>query len=653
MIIDTLEERGMANADYRWGDPTQCRFPLINWWKPLPLQWMYIVYTVQLTSAVCLMLGLAYRVSCPTFMCCYWYILLLEKSDWNNHSYLFGLCAFLFTISDGNRYWSIDALINPKIRNAHVPSWNYVLFRAQLFLVYFIAGLKKLDQDWVMGYSMQHLSEHAAFDPFRLFLTSSQIDHFVVHLGGLMIDLSVGFLLLHEESRPWGLAISTLFNTLNSLIFSIGMFPYGMMCMQLIFCSQNLPREILASLRLITRDYREGDCQPSHHCVYTKKQATSLASRCSSPCKEQVLPTQPNRRHRLVSAFTLAFIAWQCFLPYSHGITKGYNNWTNGMYGYSWDMMVHNWHVQHIRITYKDKDTNETGYIDPRVWTSGSTRWSGHVDMVKQYAHCIERNLKDYNITNIEIYFDIWRSLNQRFQQRLVDPTVDVLQAEWHPFQQTTWMMPLIVNKTSWRERMNELDKVMNEDRTDENYTSTVFVADFPGMNLESYVDKDFGNTSLHVLEGEVIVEILDEGKNYLLKAEESMQIPADGYHNVHTVSSTPSSYMYTFINTTDVEFMEKLNRIEDEAKTSNKTVNETLAEHNDSYILNLWNEAELQEAKLETEDSVIYGLKNALWKKFSALRRSLHLGPGAVYCLITNSSFSDFLNSWYPRDLD
>ena len=46
---------------------------------------------------------------------------------------------------------------------------------------------------------------------------------------------------------------------------------------------------------------------------------------------------------------------------------KGYNNWTNGLYGYSWDMMVHNWQIQHVKVMYVDKDTGEEGYLNPSV----------------------------------------------------------------------------------------------------------------------------------------------------------------------------------------------------------------------------------------------------------------------------------------------
>ena len=44
MILDTLQERGLASADIRWGDEEQCRFPLFDSLRPLPLPWMVVLY---------------------------------------------------------------------------------------------------------------------------------------------------------------------------------------------------------------------------------------------------------------------------------------------------------------------------------------------------------------------------------------------------------------------------------------------------------------------------------------------------------------------------------------------------------------------------------------------------------------------------------
>lgn len=57
------------------------------------------------TGAVGVMLGCAYRLSCLLFMLPYWYIFLLDKTTWNNHSYLYGLLAFQLSLLGAQRCW--------------------------------------------------------------------------------------------------------------------------------------------------------------------------------------------------------------------------------------------------------------------------------------------------------------------------------------------------------------------------------------------------------------------------------------------------------------------------------------------------------------------------------------------------------------------
>lgn len=55
----------------------------------------------------------------------------------------------------------------PSWRDRPVPLWNYALLRLQFFLLYFLAGVKKLDADWIGGFSMTHLNNHWVFEPFK------------------------------------------------------------------------------------------------------------------------------------------------------------------------------------------------------------------------------------------------------------------------------------------------------------------------------------------------------------------------------------------------------------------------------------------------------------------------------------------------------
>lgn len=71
--------------------------------------------------------------------------------------------------------------------------------------------------------------------------------------------------------------------------------------------------------------------------------------------------------HRLTCVLLLSHVVLQGFLPYSHFLTKGYNNWTNGLYGYSWDMMVHSWDTTLVVVRVVDKGTGEEHFLDPQV----------------------------------------------------------------------------------------------------------------------------------------------------------------------------------------------------------------------------------------------------------------------------------------------
>ena len=57
----------------------------------------------------------------------------------------------------------------------------------------------------------------------RVLLTEAQVDYFVVHLGGLTIDLFVGFLLFFDKTRLLGVFMCTPFHLMNSQLFSIGL----------------------------------------------------------------------------------------------------------------------------------------------------------------------------------------------------------------------------------------------------------------------------------------------------------------------------------------------------------------------------------------------------------------------------------------------
>lgn len=316
------------------------------------------------------------------------------------------------------------------------------------------------------------------------------------------------------------------FHLMNSRLFSIGMFPWVCLAELPLFYDRSWPKLLYKSM--IKSDSESRDKKP------------------------QKKPPQTIKfKQKLVVCLILFYCSSQAVLPYSHFITEGYNGWTNGIYGYSWDMMMHAWDTTLTVVEIVDSNNNDHHFLHPNAF-SVNDRWTKHPDMAYQYAHCIQRNLIENQTKidprNLSIYFDAWSSLNGRFQQRMFDPTVDMLKVDWSPFRKVPWMKPLLRQFTSKRTEMQEIAKnVLSWN----NFSDVMFVADFPGQIVESFISKDLANVTLTVLEGEVIHQSVYQEASEALGIGQRTNITTGQFHRVITTSETPSCFMYTFVNRT------------------------------------------------------------------------------------------------------
>ncbi|XP_021340437.1 vitamin K-dependent gamma-carboxylase-like, partial [Mizuhopecten yessoensis] len=211
LLLHTIFDVGMLEVFRRWGR-NKCHFPIVWFLKPLSVEWMYLLYVILVLAAIGIMIGCLYRCCLIIFNVIFWYIFSLDTTASTCHYYLFGLVTFLLLITDGNRYCSIDCLLWPEIRNQEIPLWNYAILRFQIFVMYFVAGIQKLNPEWWYGWGCIRLAEHWVFDIFRLFLTNDQINLYVVHRLGCIIELLIGFLLFFDKSRKSALFLIYLFH---------------------------------------------------------------------------------------------------------------------------------------------------------------------------------------------------------------------------------------------------------------------------------------------------------------------------------------------------------------------------------------------------------------------------------------------------------
>ncbi|KAH8378664.1 hypothetical protein KR009_000540 [Drosophila setifemur] len=524
MLIDIAEERGGGQLDVRFRDPLHCHFPLFSGMRALDYPWMGCVYLCMWLGAWGIMLGYRFRASCLAFLVPYWYIFLLDKPMWNNHSYLFGLVGTLLLFTQAAAYCSLDSWLNPR-SSLHIPYWNYFLIKFQFFVLYSYAGLKKFSMEWLSGYAMSNLSQHWVFAPFRQMLDPELIDLLIVHWFTAFFDLSIAFFMTVEKTRLLVTPFMISFHLMNSRLFVIGMFPWVCLAEVPLFFSFDWPRRIFAG-HTKSPSYRE-------------------------EIKDSI--DNPGILSKLRTCLILGYCSLQLFLPYSHFITKGYNNWTNGLYGYSWDMMVHSFDTLQTTIQVVDNDNRQLHNLHPYAFTEYD-RWTKYADMAVQYAQCIEENLRENHPTigsNISIYFDIWCSMNGRFQQRSFDPRVDLLRAKWSPFEATAWSLPLLTELNHMRPKLRTIE---NEVLAWNNYSDVIFVADFPGLTLTNFISPDLNNCTLTILEGNVRYRNERDPEAYFLTAGKSIGLESNITHLVTTIGQKPASYLFTYTNKTMLE---------------------------------------------------------------------------------------------------
>ncbi|CRK95801.1 CLUMA_CG009257, isoform A [Clunio marinus] len=538
MLLDIPEERS-GDLDLRWGDPKDCRFPLFSFIKPLTLPKMGLVYCTMWLGALGITLGYKFKASCLAFVLTYWYIFLLDKSSWNNHSYLYGLIAFIFLFTDAHHYCSIDARCNEL--KPEVPYWNYFLLKFQFFVLYFIAGLKKMSSEWLneWQYSMTNLDVHWLFTPFRMIIGSDLTNLLVIHWFAAVFDTTISFFLICKHTRPIAVIFATAFHLMNSHLFNIGMFPWVCLVELPLFYEHNWPRTFFRKLKSSSS--------------FSKRKASMERMSCVN---DKNVTTKRTLKKRFTTFLILIYGCLQLFLPFSHFITKGYNNWVNGIYGYSFDMMMQQWHPSLISIKIVDNGGQQQHFIDPLTFTD-NYRWTQYPDMAYQYAKCIHENLKsDFHenpnsvltSANISIYFDIWCSLNGRFQQRIYNPKVDLVKSYWNPFRKPSFTLPLLREYSHLRK---EIMEISNDVYSWSNYTSLMFFADFPRLTMENYIVPEMDNVTLTVLHGAVKFQQENDTKASSLSVRQSVVVKSGSFHKITTISDVPSCYFYTYINAT------------------------------------------------------------------------------------------------------
>lgn len=382
-----------------------------EWVRPLPGAGMYVLFAVMGVLALMVAAGLFFRPAIIGFTLCFAYVFLCEQARYLNHFYLIILVGLLLSVTDGNRWMSLDRRFFG--RPSVVPFWQIFLLRAQLFIVYFYAGVAKLNPDWLRGEPLRLWLEGRASYPFIGPLLAQEVSIWIIAYGGLLFDLGIGFLLVYRRTRTLGMVLALLFHATNNFLFRIGVFPFLALAYTLIFLDPDWPRRFLYDLGF------GGKPKPPPH------------------------PPEGFPIRASVLGGLAVYLALQALIPLRHWLYPGDVNWTEEGHRFSWRMKLRD-KESRIAFSVRDPDTDREAAVNlyryARPWQIQAMM--DRPDMVLQMAHRIAHVTRATSgVARPEVYARVRCSLNGAPEADLIDPQVN-LAAVRRGLGRSTWILP-------------------------------------------------------------------------------------------------------------------------------------------------------------------------------------------------------------------
>ncbi len=294
-------------------------FPFINGLDPTSKQNLIVIGYIMLISNFGMLYNKISRICTFIFLCCFTYFWLLDKGYFNNHYYFISLICFLLCLSDQSASFS---------KNIYTPRVYIFSLQVIVFIVYFIAGINKLNPYWLFDFQpMTHILEiKSEITNNSIFKNQSII--FLASYFGLFFDLFIGFLLFFKKSRIIAFILALVFHLGNYYLFrdvgEIGVFPFLMISTLVLFFE---PKKINQIFQLHTE------------------------------------PQTILKKHLFFNKFIVLFLIIQIILPFRHIFFHGNVDYNGVGQRFSWRMKIM-YKESEFQYFIINKMTNEKYAVD-------------------------------------------------------------------------------------------------------------------------------------------------------------------------------------------------------------------------------------------------------------------------------------------------
>ncbi len=316
-------------------------------------------------------------------------------------------------------YYSVDAFKNPQKSFQKIPAWTINGIKLLLCIVYFYAGLAKLNSDWLLQAMPLKIWLPSKFDVplFGDFFRFEWVQYAFSWVGALY-DLSIPFFLLYRKTRPFAFVAVVVFHMMTWVLFPIGMFPYIMIVSSLIFFDAGVHHKLLGYLdRLLNLGKRRFDTG-------------------------KILEHGSTLGHHFKYAVLFAFFGVQLLLPWRYLAYPGELFWTEEGYRFSWRVMLME-KSGYAQFKIVDGKSGNYFYVDNTDFLTPfqEKQMAFQPDFILEYAHFLKDHFQKDGHKNIQVFVESYVSLNGRLSTPMVDPKVD-LAAQKESFEHKSWIIP-------------------------------------------------------------------------------------------------------------------------------------------------------------------------------------------------------------------
>lgn len=385
--------------------------------KPLG-EYTYLIFFICALSALFVLLGFIYRIAITSLFLSFTYIELMDKSTYLNHYYFVSMMLFIMIFLPAQRYFSVDAAMRKSLLADSIPQWSLDIVKAMVLMLYFYAGLAKLNSDWLLNALPLKIWLPARNEmPVIGFLFNYSWVPYLFSWFGCAYDLLIGFLLWNSRTRFWAYLTVIVFHGLTAILFPIGMFPYIMIVTALIFFSATTHIKLINAVNAVFR-LPQSFIHPSNQFAYKAITQKWLLTGLS------------------------IFLFIQLLMPFRYLLYPGELFWTEEGYRFSWRVMLME-KAGYTQFTVKDANGNQAVVNNNEFLSPLQEKMmSAQPDMILQYAHILRDHYARAGFKSPQVYVDSYVALNGRLGKTFIDPDTD-LAKEKESFKHKTWILPL------------------------------------------------------------------------------------------------------------------------------------------------------------------------------------------------------------------